>query len=378
MVQPSAFVFSRYSYAASGFWSSGTRLRDLSEVGGRTAEVGELPEYICGGAQQRARPARRRKRRMGGPSKSSGAQTAKRRKAGSRITTQDAFIGGGRALNDDIADEAQKKAGTGFRKQAGSKKAREERASAIERRLAALQRKGDFSGPYVFLDDWLMLCAAAGPSSTVKKEEGMAKREDDEDETESDSDVEVVQETDQERAQTMRGSLGEAELDDLRLTGLAGGLVGPGLALSAERKAALLQSAAAAKEAARVEAESDTEEDSDIEFGGSADDFVAPGKSGTAAVGVSRGTSRAGGSAAGPSSALGAERAHTQLRTAGREPGLKLGQIVQNEVDFRKKEAVGLAGAKSANTLGGRTPSTAPGSTRLKDSDEWECAVCTL
>ena len=44
-----------------------------------------------------------------------GAQTAKRRKAGSRITTAGTFLGGGQALN---ADEDEKKTGTGFRKKA--------------------------------------------------------------------------------------------------------------------------------------------------------------------------------------------------------------------------------------------------------------------
>jgi hypothetical protein len=45
-----------------------------------------------------------------------GAQTAKRRKAGSRVTTAGTFAGGGQALN---ADEDQKGTGVGFRKKAG-------------------------------------------------------------------------------------------------------------------------------------------------------------------------------------------------------------------------------------------------------------------
>jgi DNA-dependent metalloprotease WSS1 len=47
---------------------------------------------------------------------STGAQTAKRRKAGSRITIAGTFTGNGQALN---ADEDEKRAGTGFRKKAG-------------------------------------------------------------------------------------------------------------------------------------------------------------------------------------------------------------------------------------------------------------------
>lgn len=76
----------------------------------------------CGGAQTRQRPTatrRRRTRRPAGPSNHTGAQTAKRRKAGSRVTAQNIFRGEGRALNEDVFDEDWKKAGAGFRKQAG-------------------------------------------------------------------------------------------------------------------------------------------------------------------------------------------------------------------------------------------------------------------
>ena len=42
----------------------------------------------------------------------------KKRKAGTRVTAQGTFQGGGRALNEDVADEDEKKAGAGFRKKA--------------------------------------------------------------------------------------------------------------------------------------------------------------------------------------------------------------------------------------------------------------------
>ena len=72
----------------------------------------------CGGAQRRARPSARRRRQQqaAGPSTLTGAQTAKRRKAGSRVTTAGVFAGGGQALN---ADEDEKGTGNGFRKKAG-------------------------------------------------------------------------------------------------------------------------------------------------------------------------------------------------------------------------------------------------------------------
>ena len=66
----------------------------------------------CGGAQSRARPSSTRRRRRN----QAGAQTAKRRKAGSRVTAQGTFKGAGRALNEDVSDEEAKKAGSGFRK----------------------------------------------------------------------------------------------------------------------------------------------------------------------------------------------------------------------------------------------------------------------
>jgi hypothetical protein len=47
-----------------------------------------------------------------------GAQSEKKRKAGSRITNANAFGSGGKALNDGVISE-RKDAGTGFRKKAG-------------------------------------------------------------------------------------------------------------------------------------------------------------------------------------------------------------------------------------------------------------------
>ena len=61
------------------------------------------------------------------------------------MTAKGTFRGSGRALNDDVSDEEQKKAGAGFRRKAGSKRAREERALAAERRLRALQGEGTYS-----------------------------------------------------------------------------------------------------------------------------------------------------------------------------------------------------------------------------------------
>lgn len=80
--------------------------------------------FQCGGAHTQSRsaalPSRRRRRRVRvrGPSLSTGAQTAKRRKAGSRVISKTAFedAGVGRVL-DDCVEKGGK--GSGFGKQAG-------------------------------------------------------------------------------------------------------------------------------------------------------------------------------------------------------------------------------------------------------------------
>ncbi|KAH9068318.1 WLM-domain-containing protein [Lactarius deliciosus] len=170
-------------YYGDGMWSSGTRLADSAVIAGQEALDDDLPEYMCGGAQSRARPSARRRRRqpVTGPSMLTGAQTAKRRKAGSRITAAETFLGPGQALN---ADEDEKTAGTGFRKKALSKRAREERAMAAEKRQLALE-------------------ASANPTS--------GQEEDD-----SDADTQELRETDQERRQTMMDSMDASEAKQLR------------------------------------------------------------------------------------------------------------------------------------------------------------------
>lgn len=90
-----------------GFWSSGQRLQDASRtqgdgVGG-LAEI--LPEYICGGAHNQKRAGYMRSRRARRPRKevvpslNTGAQTAKKRKPGSRLTKE--LPGQGVKLSDD-------------------------------------------------------------------------------------------------------------------------------------------------------------------------------------------------------------------------------------------------------------------------------------
>lgn len=176
-------------YYGDGYWSSGTRLADSAKIAGQGIGTGDLPEYMCGGAHSRARPAsyQRRKRtaKFSGPSVHTGAQSEKKRKAGSRITNANAFGSSGKALNEDIIGE-KKVAGTGFRKKAGSKRAREERALAAERRMETLKA----------------LASSSRQHTT---------------DSESESDVESL-ETDQDRRRTMLESVGGQELDEMKAT----------------------------------------------------------------------------------------------------------------------------------------------------------------
>lgn len=187
-------------YYGDGYWSSGTRLADSAKIAGQGIETGDLPEYMCGGAHSRARPAsyQRRKRtaKFSGPSVHTGAQSEKKRKVGSRITNANAFGSGGKALNEGFIGE-KKEAGTGFRKKAGSKRAREERALAAERRMETLK--------VAFVSS-----ESASASSSRMKSEPITDSE-----PESGSDVEPL-ETDQDRRRTMLESVGGQELDEMK------------------------------------------------------------------------------------------------------------------------------------------------------------------
>ncbi|KAH9945164.1 WLM-domain-containing protein [Epithele typhae] len=183
----------RKGYYGDGYWSSGSRLSDSAVIRGEGLNADELPEYVCGGAQGRRRPTSVRRRRRAcdtGPSNHTGAQTAKRRKAGARVTAQGLFVGSGRALDEGAETEDAKQSGAGFRKKAASKRAREERARAAEHRLSALRDQSDADHP----------SAAAA--------EGGSDLEDDGDED--------IQETDQDRRRVLLEAADTSELDALK------------------------------------------------------------------------------------------------------------------------------------------------------------------
>ncbi|KAF8071982.1 WLM domain-containing protein [Lyophyllum atratum] len=185
-------------YYGDGYWSSGTRLADNTRVAGVGIEAGDLPEYMCGGAQTRTRPSTTRTRRSRKPrdttitaSTSSGRQTAKRRKAGARVTSKTAFVGNGMTLAEDVVDGKGK--GAGFGKQAASKRAREERALATERRILALQGQAKAS-------------SSSSPPTNIDSE-----TEDEVDEVED-----AIPETDSDRRKTLLASELNDDLDELK------------------------------------------------------------------------------------------------------------------------------------------------------------------
>ncbi|KAI0303834.1 WLM domain-containing protein [Multifurca ochricompacta] len=197
-------------YYGDGMWSSGTRLADSANMAGNGPAEDDYPEYMCGGAQSRARPSARRRRQqsVAGPSTSTGAQTAKRRKAGSRVTAAGTFIGSGQALN---ADKVDKIIGTGFRKKAGSKRARDERAMAAEKRLPTLRNEGEI----VFLGTATTV-SVSNPVKTAPTTPTQVLEID-----ESDADMHELRETDQDRHRTMMNSMDAFEANQLKTGSLS-------------------------------------------------------------------------------------------------------------------------------------------------------------
>ncbi|KAF8992841.1 hypothetical protein BDQ17DRAFT_1392767 [Cyathus striatus] len=181
-------------YYGDGYWSSGTRLADSARVDGEGIEATDIPEYMCGGAHTRTRTTsvrRRRgptgKRREVVPSLHTGRQTARKKKAGSRVTSKYAFSGEGNTLADGM-DDAK---GKGKGRQAASKRAREERALAVEKRLQALQAQ-------------------------VRGSQSSTSRASSDQEGDSDDEVEIVGETNDERRERLLSSTQGENLNSLK------------------------------------------------------------------------------------------------------------------------------------------------------------------
>ncbi|KAF4613516.1 hypothetical protein D9613_007746 [Agrocybe pediades] len=323
-------------YYGDGYWSSGQRLRDSARIADDVLGEGDLPEYICGGAQSRSRPSARRRqymprgrRREVVPSLHTGAQTAKKRKAGARVTSKYAFAGEGATLAAD-SDK-----GTGFGKQASSKRAREERAKAIEQRLAALK---------------------GGPTEPTE-----AKEEEDED------DVEFIPETDEDRRQAL---LGAAQSND-----------------APQERGRVGFSWKQFKDDFKFPEEASPESSTSGESADTITHISGEGNSPSCDIPVASGST----SAMGTLQAGDKGKRKASLPVVDGRPAKRLGldNMVQSEITLRKKEALGMAPIKGGGrTLGSMPADIAPKAnlgmyhspSALEENvpSVWSCLVCTL
>lgn len=131
-------------YFGDGFWSDGHSLTTIREMAPEeSVNEDDMPSMTCGGAIAKSRnkkdsfqydgtapvQKKRKRARTAKPSLHTGVQTSTGRVPGSRIRSQTAFKGEGKTVDEEGV------LGSTFRKQAGSKKARDERLAAIEARL---------------------------------------------------------------------------------------------------------------------------------------------------------------------------------------------------------------------------------------------------
>ncbi|KAJ3998936.1 WLM domain-containing protein [Lentinula boryana] len=285
-------------YYGDGYWSAGTRLADSAVISREGLNITDLPEYICGGAQSKTRPSNLRQRR--GPrrpremvaSNKTGRQTAKQRKAGSRVTSKYAFQGEGISLG--AIDT-----GKGFGKQASSKRAREERVLAVERRMQSLASSSSVTVPL-----------GSPAASTLYAEYS--------------EDAQIIIETNADRKQTLL----DAELDsDEDLEKLGSGAVWK-----------------------------------DFE-----NDFTFTGQGRSNVIVISSDDES---DSATISKAKGKRKADPPPKIRKKSNlNIGLGKIVETEVTFRKKEALGMTGK-------GRTIDD--GVKRTGERTPWYCLVCTL
>jgi len=325
-------------YYGDGYWSSGTRLSDSARITGDGIQEGELPEYMCGGAQSRTRPTatrRRRttqgKRRETVPSLHTGRQTAVKRKAGARVTSKYAFTGQGSML--DIDGD-----GKGFGKQAASKRAREERALATERRLRALQGTRE-----------------PVPSDSLISREALTEAE------ESDLEFELVGETDTERREALLKSDEDADLSNE--LGPSSSWKGLEQEFDFNNRDRTTSSNVPIDDIIDLSSDDDNDDHCNIAVA-SGSTFVH-GHS-NAAKGKGK---------CDPSDDV-KENTSSKARHL-KSNAIGLGGMVKAEIDLRKKESLGMAPVKgSGRTLGSR--STAMLQNVQSTPTKWDCLVCTL
>ncbi|TFL03979.1 WLM domain-containing protein [Pterulicium gracile] len=335
-------------YYGDGFWSSGTHLASSERVSGSGLEVADMPEFMCGGAQQKSQAPRRRRRRRrppktGGPSNHTGRQTEKQRKPGTRVRSAYAFTGEGTALNADDPEGQASKKGTGFGKRAQSNRAREERAAAAERRLKALATPAPSSPP-------------PQGSDTEEEDEG-----------------ELIPETDQERRDHLRDALGSDEtLDAMKLEKFSWGDLQQEFKFpSADAdvpKAGPSKGSKGSDDVIELDSsETESEEEFSI-FGCDAPTISAP--SGTGASGGSRSDTSGKGKGKRKGSDDEAPEPNKRAKNAVPTKSAKISPAPRSTGSGTK----GKTAQNSGRTLGGSLADTKPKSQEQK----WECRICTF
>ncbi|KLO09895.1 WLM-domain-containing protein [Schizopora paradoxa] len=325
-------------YYGDGYWSSGTRLADSAPIGGQGVEEMDLPEYVCGGAQRRTRPKSMKRRRQYTSSEAGPSRKRRGPKPGARVRAKGKFKGEGQALNADISDEEEKKKGTGFRKQAGSKRAREERALAVEKRMRALQ-------------------------GLAAKEEDAGEDQGESSDTEHYSEgEEAIPETDENRLKTMRESMKDNdELNNMRQ------FMRQFLQENSTQKG---KAKASGSDVPFIEIPSDDD--------GINEDCCIPSTSNPV---VSKVESRDVRSPVKAASSV----SRSESKNDRAKNSLQLGEMVKDEITFRRRESLGLVGERKL----GADPSTSSIVTKeiankqnapsLSSSTRtWTCEVCTL
>ncbi|KAF8807050.1 WLM-domain-containing protein [Phlegmacium glaucopus] len=331
-------------YYGDGYWSSGTRLSDSARITGDGIQEGDFPEYICGGAQSRTRPtATRRLRRTQGkrretvPSLHTGRQTAIKRKAGARVTSKYAFTGQGTMLSSDGDGD-----GKGFGKQAASKRAREERALATERRLRALQGAQE---------------PIPSDPPVPKSPEVLTGDE------ESDQEFELVGETDAERREALLASDQDADLSNKMEHSSSWNALEQEFNFNNHDQAT---SNVPIDDIICISSDDDDDDDCNIP--------VASGSTFTHGL-----SSAAKGKGKSNSSHNIKEKTSSKARHSNSN-AIGLGRMVEAEMDLRKKEFLGMAPVKgSGRTLGSSSTGMIQNvqSAPIKQ-DVWDCLVCTL
>ncbi|KAJ7104198.1 WLM domain-containing protein [Mycena belliarum] len=308
-------------YYGDGYWSSGARLMDSAKVTGDGIVAGEFPEYMCGGAHSRTRPTALRRRRHaprkqpGEPiaSLKTGRQTAKKRKAGGRVRSKYAFAGEGASIVE--ATDAQGR-GSGFGKQAGSKRAREERALAAERRIQALQ-------------------AQSQQASTSKGSHVESLSEDES------SDDEVVNETDVERREALLRSEPAGDIQKL----------GGGTTWTDFENEFIFTGQ---NPQDSPEEMIDVSSDNDIPMASGSTFVMPPPKQKFANLHKTKGS----------------KSNNHDANVVRSSPG----NLIKDEISLRKKESLGMAPLK----FGGRTLGSATKSFEKEFKPAWACTFCTL